>query len=189
MRYLLFLLLTTFSLTVSASLDANVPYDGWHTKDGKPLPNTDNRKSINGFGGWLIITPDADWKEKWETPTYVSPHFNEASEVEYGQHLAILTFFINPLKDESGNVDIACSVKIIRPDKSISTSEKISECIKGPFPGDTHHVYLSPVVIEYSGDVGDLPGEWIVEVNLTDNIRGSHVPLMNRFTLVEANRG
>src|SRR5690554_2296200 len=33
----------------------------WRTGDGAKAPNTKNQKSISGFGGWLLVTPDKDW--------------------------------------------------------------------------------------------------------------------------------
>ena len=49
---------------------------GWRDKDGNPVPNTDSMNSIDGFGGWLIVTPDKDWEEKWNTPSEDIPHFS-----------------------------------------------------------------------------------------------------------------
>jgi len=185
MRYLYILLLVVLSSVAYANIESNVSQEGWVTKDGKPVPNTDNMKSIKGFGGWLIITPDKDWAEKWKTPSHTTPYFSEANEVEYGQQLTILTFFINPRVDKQGNVNITCGIKITRPNNTVSINNQNIKCISGKFSGNPRNVYLSPVVIKYSGDAGDPPGEWLVEVSLTDNNRGVHVPLKSEFTLVK----
>ncbi|MFV1985542.1 MAG: hypothetical protein ACC657_18480 [Thiohalomonadales bacterium] len=185
MRYLYILLLVTLSTFSYANYEANVSYEGWITKDGKRVQNTDNMKSIKGFGGWLIITPDKNWAEKWETPSHTTPYFSEAKEVKYGQQLTILTFYINPLVDKSGNVNIICGIKVTRPDKTVSIDEQNIKCINGNFPGNPRSVYLSPVVIKYSGDAGDPPGKWLVEVNILDKNRNAHVYLKSHFTLVK----
>jgi len=172
--------------TVSyANYEANVSYEGWVTKNGTPAPNTDNMKSIKGFGGWLIITPDKDWAEKWETPSHTTPYFSEAKTVEYGQNLTILTFYINPLVDKSGNVNIICGIKITRPDNTVSIDNQNIKCINGKFPGNPRSVYLSPIVIKYSGEAGDPPGKWKVEVSLTDKNRNVNIPLKSQFTLLK----
>lgn len=57
----------------------------WRTGDGAKAPNTKNQKSISGFGGWWLVTPDKDWEEKWNTPKENIPHFSEAEEVELGE--------------------------------------------------------------------------------------------------------
>ena len=181
-RIFLILIISTSSY---ANYEANVSYEGWVTKDGKPVPNTDNMKSIKGFGGWLIITPDKNWAEKWETPSDTTPYFSEAQTVEYGEQLTILTFYINPLKDKSGHVNIVCGIKITRPNKTTSIDNQNIQCINGEFKGNPRSVYLSPVVIKYSGDAGDPTGDWLVEVVLTDKNRGARVELKSKFTLTK----
>ena len=185
------ILLITLFIIVSvsrvsyASYDKNDVYEGWRNKDGKIVPNSDNMKSIKGFGGWLLITSDADWEEKWNTPTYVSPNFNEASNVSYGQKLTILTFFINPKVSDQGTINITCGVKITRPDNKVSVDNQNIECLKDIVIENPGNVHLSPIVIDYIGEEGDPPGEWIVEVNINDINRGASIPLRNTFILLE----
>ena len=185
------ILLITLFIIVSvsrvsyASYDKDDVYEGWRNKDGKIVPNSDNMKSIKGFGGWLLITSDADWEEKWNTPTYVSPNFNEASNVSYGQKLTILTFFINPKVSDQGTINITCGVKITRPDNKVSVDNQNIECLKDIVIENPGNVHLSPIVIDYIGEEGDPPGEWIVEVNINDINRGASIPLRNTFILLE----
>ena len=185
------ILLITLFIIVSvsrvsyASYDKDDVYEGWRNKDGKIDPNSDNMKSIKGFGGWLLITSDADWEEKWNTPTYVSPNFNEASNVSYGQKLTILTFFINPKVSDQGTINITCGVKITRPDNKVSVDNQNIECLKDIVIENPGNVHLSPIVIDYIGEEGDPPGEWIVEVNINDINRGASIPLRNTFILLE----
>jgi len=187
MKILLITLLIIASVSGAsyASYDKDDVYQGWRNKDGKIVPNSDNMKSIKGFGGWLLITSDADWEEKWNTPTYVSPNFNEASNVSYGQKLTILTFFINPKVSDKGTVNITCGVKITRPDNTISVDNQNIECLKDIVIENPGNVHLSPIVIDYIGEEGDPPGEWIVEVNINDINRGASIPLRNTFILLE----
>jgi len=187
MKILLITLFIIVSLSrVSyASYDKDDAYEGWRNKDGKIVPNSDNMKSIKGFGGWLLITSDADWEEKWNTPTYVSPNFNEASNVSYGQKLTILTFFINPKVSDQGTINITCGVKITRPDNKVSVDNQNIECLKDIVIENPRNVHLSPIVIDYIGEEGDPPGEWIVEVNINDINRGASIPLRNTFILLE----
>lgn len=179
------LIIASVSRVSYASYDKDDVYEGWRNKDGKIVPNSDNMKSIKGFGGWLLITSDADWEEKWNTPTYVSPNFNEASNVSYGQKLTILTFFINPKVSDQGTINITCGVNIIRPDNKVSVDNQNIECLKDIVIENPRNVHLSPIVIDYIGEEGDPPGEWIVEVNINDINRGASIPLRNTFILLE----
>lgn len=180
----LFIIVSVFRVSY-ASYDKDDVYEGWRNKDGKIVPNSDNMKSIKGFGGWLLITSDADWEEKWNTPTYVSPNFNEASNVSYGQKLTILTFFINPKVSDQGTINITCGVKITRPDNKVSVDNQNIECLKDIVIENPGNVHLSPIVIDYIGEEGDPPGEWIVEVNINDINRGASIPLRNTFILLQ----
>lgn len=169
-----------------ASFEKNDVYEGWRTKEGKIVPNTDNIKSVNGFGGWLIITADSNWEEKWNTPSYVSPDFSEADSVNYGQKITILTFFINPKLSDAGTANITCGVKVIRPDKTVSIDQQNIECMKNVEIMNPRNVHLSPVYIYFIAENGDPPGKWEVEVNINDINRGAFIPLKSSFTLNKA---
>jgi len=159
--------------------------NAWLDKAGKPIKNSDSTKSINDFGGWLIVTPDLDWKEKWETPAETTPHFNTASKVNYGESLTILIFYANPKKGSSGFINILCDIKVTRPDGSHSINAKDVTCATGKLEGPAKSLRLSLPVIKYTGEENDLPGIWKVEVNLTDKIRNVNIPLKTQFELLE----
>jgi len=159
---------------------------GWVSRDGKPALDTDAMKSINGFGGWLVVTPDKDWEKKWNTSPETVPHFTEAKKVSYGEQLTILTFFINPKTTSLGTIDIQCDIKIVRPDGSVSSDVKGVDCGSGILRGDPKNIRLTYAIIKYSGDAGDPPGEWTVNVVLTDRIRGTAISLKTSFNLLES---
>lgn len=158
--------------------------EGWVDSDGKRIPNSNDIKSVSGFGGSLVVTPDADWAEKWETPHDTVPYFSTADVVQLGERLTILTFFINPKVDPSGNVQIVCDVLVIRPDGTHSVDERIA-CVSGELKGDVRSVRLSPAILQFTGEPDDPIGRWTVEVKLIDLVRGVEVPLDTSFELVE----
>ena len=177
------LLVMSISAMSHAAYDKNDSYEGWRTKDGKIVPDSDNMKSIKGFGGWLIITSDSNWEEKWNTPSYTSPKFNEADDVNYGQKITILTFFINPKLTDSGAANITCGYKVIRPDRTISVDNQDVKCIDNVKIQNPKNVHLSPIVIDYIGEDSDPPGKWEVEININDINRGANISLKSSFTL------
>ncbi|OYY42394.1 MAG: hypothetical protein B7Y56_13365 [Gallionellales bacterium 35-53-114] len=166
------------------SLIAHAETGGWVTRDGKPVPNSDAMKSINGFGGWLVVTPDSDWEEKWSTSPETVPNFSESKDVSYGEKLTILAFYINPKINASGELDVLCDIKVTRPDGSPSTNAKGIQCAAGKLQGDPRNVRLSSAVIKYVGENGDPPGKWVVEIALTDKVRGTIIPLKVHFNLL-----
>ena len=171
-------------LLFAISLFAHAETEGWVTRDGKPVPNSDAMKSINGFGGWLVVTPDIDWEAKWNTSPETVPNFSEAKNVLYGQQLTILTFYINPKTNASGELDLLCEIKVTRPDGSSSVDTKKIQCASGKLQGDRRNIRLSSAVLKYVGEEGDPPGRWIVQITLIDKIRGTAIPLKTHFNLL-----
>lgn len=137
----------------------------------------------DGFGGLLLVTPDPDWEEKWNTSPDTVPQFSQASTVRYGERLTILTFFGNPKTDSSGNIHIVCDVKVIRPDGSFSINSGDIECAKGKLMGAPRNLRLSRAVLGYMGEKDDPPGVWRIEVKLIDKVRGTSLLLKSQFEL------
>lgn len=158
----------------------------WRTGDGSQAPNTKNQKSISGFGGWLLVTPDKDWEEKWNTPKENIPHFSEAEEVELGEELTILPFFANPKLDKNRYFKILCDIKIINPNGSFSINEINIPCAEGILEDDPMSIFLTQTVIKYIGEAGDPFGEWTVFFNMKDSLRNVEIPLETSFTLVKS---
>lgn len=69
----------------------------WLGPDRSKWPDTEFRKTKSDFTGILLVTPDTDWEQKWNTPPDTIPHFREAESVNVGEELVLLTFFVNKL--------------------------------------------------------------------------------------------
>ena len=95
----------------------------WRDENGNLAPNTEARSAVSGFGGSLVVTSDADWRSKWETPSNTVPHFTEAKAVARGKHIFILIFFANPKLTEKGTADLVCDIDVTRPDGSSSVHQ------------------------------------------------------------------
>jgi hypothetical protein len=158
----------------------------WRMNDGSKAPNTKSQKSISGFGGWLLVTQDEDWEEKWNTPKDHIPHFSEAQEVELGEELTILPFFANPKLDANKYFNILCDIKIIKPDGSFSINETDIPCAQGALDTDPMSIFLTQTVIKYVGEPGDPFGVWTVFFNLKDTFRNIEIPLETSFKLVKS---
>jgi hypothetical protein len=176
MRETVLLVLVLISGAVSAEV-------GWRDRDGNPVPDTDSQKSIEGFGGLLVVTPDEDWEEKWNTPTE-GAEFSHTSAVARGGKLFILTMFTNPRVDDSGAAHLTLDIDVKRPDGSSSTHAEDAVCFQGTFSGPPHNVYLCGPVIGFVGEPSDPAGTWSVQITLTDMNRKVSMPLATRFELL-----
>jgi hypothetical protein len=148
-----------------------------------PQAPSEARGEAKGFSGLLLLTPDADWQQKWETASDSVPHFQEAREAKIGQQVFVLLFFSNPRLNPSRLADVTCDFDIARPDGTLALHRAGEVCFRGMLQGDAHNVYLSGPVIGFTGDPGDPLGEWTVRATLHDNLRKVSVSLRAPLTL------
>jgi hypothetical protein len=177
--------ITTLAFLVCAWCGgSSLAADGvWRSSDGTLVPDTEARKSINGFGAWLVVTSDQDWQAKWNTPPHVIPRFTEAKDVKREGKLTILIFFVNPKPDARNVVNVRCDIKVVRPDRSVSVNAKDLSCMEGELEGSPYNVRRAAPVINFVGEPKDPLGEWRVEVSVTDALRGTSVPVRASFNL------
>jgi hypothetical protein len=160
--------------------------EGWRVGSagkGAASPDTESRKTVDGLGGLLIVTPDADWQAKWQTPSETIPHFTEVQSLARGKKAFVLTFVANPLPDSHGEANVTCDVDVLRPDGSTNIHQADAPCLKGKLALTPDHVFLSAAVIAFTGDPGDPSGKWVVRITLKDHVRGVVVPLQTSFVL------
>lgn len=157
----------------------------WRDEHGNFAPNTESRSAIDGFGGWLVVTSDADWKQKWETSPNTVPRFTEAHKVAQGKHVFILTFFANAKLTAAGEADVTCDIDVIRPDGSSSVHQVGAVCFRGQLKGAVTNLYLSAPILDFVGEPKDPVGKWLVRITLRDNVRHVSLPLRTSFTLVD----
>ena len=154
----------------------------WKDVRGAPLPDTAFRKSVDGFGAWVLVTSDTDWQEKSNDSGTL--HITMADTVEKGGHLLVLIFFTNPGLTETGRAEIACDIEVERPDDSISIRMLDAACFgEGALPGPARKAYNAVPYLDFVGEESDPVGEWRIRVKMKDRVRGVEIPLETSFTL------
>lgn len=180
--------LTIFFLTLTFMSSITMADNfGWRDKAGNFIQNTDQMKSINGFGGSLVVTLDKDWQEKWDTPAEDTPTFEAAEDVGYGVPVTVLIFFTNPKANDKGKINIACDIQLTRPDGTYSVDENDVNCANWQAPPEKYkyNIQLTQAIIKFVGEPNDLPGTWLVTVNLKDKNSNIEIPLKTTFNLVK----
>ncbi len=157
----------------------------WSGADGRPAPDTESRKSLDGFGGWVATTSDADWRAKWETPADGTPTFTVSRTVKRGERLAVLIFLKNPAVDAQNAANVRCDLRVTRPDGSHPVDAADVTCLQGVLVGDAMNVRIAAPVIDFVGEPADLAGTWTVEVSLRDAVRDRTLALKTTFDLTE----
>jgi hypothetical protein len=178
-------ILLAFLLLFSCLPSIAWPQEHWHDRQGRLIPESDVQKSIEGFAGLLIVTPDEDWYEKWNTSAETVPEFTALKgSLHNGDRLFILTVLSNPGVSSDGKANVLCDLKVTRPDGTISTDVIDSPCFQAALAGGSHNLYLSELVSGFLAEPSDLRGKWIVAVTLKDKIRNVAITLKSSF-LVE----
>jgi hypothetical protein len=145
----------------------------WRDRRGEPAPDVDARKSLEGFGGWLILTSDGDWEAKWNVPDeQATPSFNEAESLRYGETVVALIFVANPKPDIRGDVNVLCDLKVTRPNGSLSVNQRDLPCLSGKLLGDPLSIRLASHTLKFVGEKGDPLGTWSFDVAVRDIERG-----------------
>ncbi len=178
MRLPILLLAVCFALEPAVAAET-----AWHSRDGKPIPDTESRKSADGFGASLVVTPDEDWETKWNTPPETVPTFSEARTVKRGGVVTILIFFANPKTDARNAANVRCDLRVLRPDGSFSINANDVVCMEGELKGNPAFVRLAAPVLKFVGEPQDPLGEWRVEVSVKDVLRQTSLHLKTSFTL------
>jgi hypothetical protein len=165
---------------------AGVPVDrgfSWRDEDGKAVPNTDNKKTINGFGAQLLITDNLDFYDDWEEPE--TPHISIAKTVTIGETVIPLVIFVNPHKDDDNCINVTCDVTITQPDGTIAQELPNIPCGSGVFEAPQYNLQLSQSELRWSAENNDPPGEWNFTAIVKDHNRGIEIPLSTTIEIIE----
>lgn len=156
----------------------------WRDGAGRAVPDTEARKSRNGFAAWILTTSDTDWEAKWNTSPESIPQFTVAHTVRKGERVTTLLFVVNPLRNSDGNVNVRCDLHVTRPSGSVSIDRRDVACLEGPLQGDPFNLRMAMPTLPFVGEVGDPLGIWTVRVTVRDLIRNSTIVLRSSFKYV-----
>jgi hypothetical protein len=146
-------------------------------------PAAETRKTVGGFSGVLVITPDKDWATKWSTSPEAIPYVPSGVRVRKGGELYVITMFSNPQLDASGDASISMDIDVIRPDGQSSTRAENAVCAQGKF--DPRSLHLCKQVVEFVDEPADPAGKWSVRILLKDDVRKVSIPLSMEFFVVD----
>ncbi len=151
---------------------------------GESAPKPGLQAEKDGFGAMLLLTPDRDWEEKWNTPAEYAPHFNTTDMVGVGGELTVLVMLQNPKVDpKSGMTDVVCDFVMRRPAGHGEVVHKDLPCFKAKLTTDPQNVYLASAWLKYIEEPADARGTWTVDVRVRDRLRGVELPLHASFVV------
>ena len=84
-------------------------------KDGKPIADTPNMKSKNGFGAQLFLTESQRFFEDWNMPEMPKLQTLEKDKAHRNVPLFTAILFVDPGTDAAGSVDVTCDIFVRKP--------------------------------------------------------------------------
>ena len=107
--------LQLFALLSLVELRAQQP-DTWR-KDGKPIADTDNMKSKDGFAAQLLLTESAKFFDDWNKPDM--PTLPPLQEARRNVPFFTAILFADPTTDATKRAKVTCHVVVRKPDRTI----------------------------------------------------------------------
>jgi len=155
-------------------------------KDLKPVADTPNMKSKNGFGAQLYLTQSTQFFEDWNKPG--TPNLKMLGKAKRNVPLFSALLFVDPGIDSTGSVDVTYDILILKPDGSIYGEQKDFAGLKGKSVVPAHSLQLAKERMGIQIDSLDPSGTYTVEITVRDHIKKVDLPLSATFEVAPGGR-
>jgi len=135
-------------------------------KDGKPLPDAPDQKSVGDFGGLLLVVKDPKaFIEAWQKPE--TPQINPVSIVKRGELVGAFVLFAGCKTDAQGMCNSEVDYAFYRPDGTLSAEMKNQPLWKEPAP-PALNTQLSRAILGIRLENTDPSGEYKIKAKVSD---------------------
>lgn len=147
-------------LIVSSSASAQ-----WKKGDER-VEDAPDRKSVNGFGGHLIVVENPrEFVEEWVKPE--TPQIKTATSVKRDVLFGALVLFAGCKPDSQGMCNSEVDYMIYKPDGSLYAERKSQPLWKEQAP-PVHNIQLSSAILGFRMEKNDRAGEYKVKAKVSD---------------------
>lgn len=151
---------------------------------GKPVEETEWRKSVKGLGAELVLIDDEEaFLKEWETPESHVATVKSASKMKRGAVLSAELLFFGCGRPK-GNCDATADFTVLKPDGSVYGNIRGAIAWSGPAP-KPEIVVLSSAHLRMLIDPAGQLGEYTVRGTLREAHGSRQVKLTRRFDVVE----
>lgn len=158
---------------------------GWIDREGKPLPDAPDRKSIGDFGAWLVLTDkESEAFSRWDTPSE-GVYLNSTEKIERGKILTALIIFSGCGADKAGNCDLVVKFKIVQPDGKTYADLPYQEVWVGKPVPPNKSLGMSVGYIRVIIEPGEPLGKYKVHAYVHDKNLNKTIELLSMFEAVE----
>ena len=157
---------------------SKAPPSSWQ-KDGKPIPDSESRKSEKDFGAQLLLTEEAKFFENWAKPE--TPTLARTDRARRNVPIHTVLLFSNPGLDKSESADVTADVTIRKPDGNTYSEPAHLVCWKGAYKGAPFSLQLGGQHIGIRIEPRDPAGKYSIEAIVHDNIKKVDLELHKTF--------
>ena len=135
-------------------------------KGDERTPDTADRKSVNGFGGHLLIVENPRaFIEEWQKPE--TPKITPVSEVKRGVLLGAFVLFAGCKPDAQGQCNSEVDYTVYKPDGTIYAERKEQPLWKEAAPQGAN-IQLSRAILAIRMEKEDPVGDYKVKARVAD---------------------
>jgi hypothetical protein len=169
------------SAIVLLLLVATISASGQWKKGDERVDDAPDRKSVNGFGGHLIIVENPrEFMEDWLKPE--TPKINIATNVKRGDLLGAFVLFAGCKPDAQGLCNSEVDYTIYKPDGGLYAERKGQPLWKEDAPPPPI-IQLSRAILSFRMEKNDPAGEYRVKAKVSDLNADVFFELETKFRL------
>lgn len=155
---------------------------GWW-ENGKPVPDSNNIKSKNGFGVQMWLINDDSFFDNWNKPE--TPNLRFTGTALRNKKVFIIFLFINPGLDQSSKASVVADVLIKSPDGATYGSFKEIEIWQRAYDTPWNSIQLGVAHLGLIIEDGEQLGTYKIEAEVKDKIKNITLKLQTEFTAKE----
>jgi hypothetical protein len=153
----------------------------WYS-NGKPVPDTENVKSKNGFGAQVWLTPN-DIVDEWNKPE--APKIIITKRAKRNTPVYITILFASPSVNEKGLSDISGDILIRQPDGKVYADLKNVDIWENRAAPPKGNIQLAEKTVAIVIENKDLLGTYSIDVLVRDDLKQVTIPLHYEFIAEE----
>ena len=169
-----------------ACLLGGYAHAGWLDKQGKSLPDADDRKAIGDFGAQLIFTNDEQALfKKWATPSETVDLYTVES-VQINQPISAFIIFSGCKATSSGNCNVSMRFRIIQPDGKVYSETPAMEVWHDKPAPRGYALELSVQYLKVVVEPHEQRGRYTVQAQVRDDNTDAVLDLKKAFTVSDS---
>jgi hypothetical protein len=178
--------LMVLRLLLLVCLLAGNVHAGWIDKQGNPLPDSDDRKSVGAFGAQLIFIADEQALfKKWATPSE-TVDVDTVESVNINQPISAFVIFSGCKPNAANLCKVSMRFRVIQPDGKVYSETPAMEVWHDKPAPPGRSLELSVQYLKVIVEPHEQRGRYTVQTQVRDDNAGTVLFLQKTFSAVDS---